>query len=545
MRERHALAAASLTNGPTELIDFLLPLWAGVALGASATEVGVLVALEMAVSLIVRPPAGVLADRRERRVVAGLGALLLGLACVGYAVAGSLVVACAAAAVGGVGGALLWVPLRAIAGERLAEDSTVYPRLMAARETGTWVAFVGGLTLLSAIDFTGLFLACAAACAIGAGLLFASPSRAVGGASDASGTAGADAAGFGLGPVGRRLRPMLLAVIVTMTAEAAIGMLLLLHLQRGFDLEIMEIAYVFLPGAIVMSVLPERLHGLVLRFGRTRVLAAASVASALFALSLAWAPSPAAIAVLWVLSGVAWAAVMPIQEAVVAEASGERVGRGMGLYESAAMTGGLLGALAAGVLYDASSWEAACVVAAAVILSGAVIVPRSVRALGVADVPVETAAPVAPPAAAPAAPPAAPAAAPPAAPAAAPAAPAAAPAAPAAAPAAPAAAPAAPAAAPAAPAVAHARARLRELGQHAALFVAVQVALVVVELSWLLDLATGDSSLLNGAGAPDGTGGAIHGAGRVWTFVLLVDVAWSLVVLTRARTRSAAGRRSV
>lgn len=496
-RERATLTAAALTNGPAELIDFLLPLWAGIALGASATEVGILVALEMAVSLVVRPLAGVLADTRERRTVAAAGALLYALACAGYAAADGLALASAAAVVGGAGGALLWVSLRAIVGERLEQDSAVYPRLMSARETGTWVAFVGGLTLLSAIDFSGLFLACAAACAIGAGFLLASPPRAL--AAPAAGDgAGADASGLGLGAVGRRLRPMLLAVVFTMTAEAAVGMLLLLHLQRGFDLDVLEVAYVFLPGAIAMSVLPERLHGLVLRFGRTRVLACASVASALFALSLAWAPNPGTIAVLWVLSGVAWAAVMPIQEAVVAEASGERVGRGMGLYESAKLAGGLVGSLSAGLLYDGSSWEVACVVAAAVIASGALIVPRSVRALGVADVPVERAAPVAaPPAAAPAP---------------------------------------EPRREPKPPARDRsARERARALGQHVALFAVAQVALVVAELSWLAGLASGDASALNGGGGPDGAGGIVHGAGRVWVLILLVDVVWSLVLIARAR----------
>jgi MFS transporter, DHA1 family, multidrug resistance protein len=383
-RERGALAAAAFTNGPAELLDFLLPLWAGLALGASATEVGLLVALETAVSLVARPLAGVLADTRERRDVAALGALLYGLSCVGYALAGSVAAACVPAAIGGVGGALLWVALRALVSERLAEDSGVYPRLMSAGETGTWVAFVGGLTLYGLAGFDALFLACAAACAIGAGYLRASPPR-VRGADD---DAGADAAGTGgIGAMGRRLRPILLAVVLTETAEVTVGILLLLHLQRGFDLEIVEIAWVFLPGAIAMSVLPGHLHGLVLRFGRTRVLAAASAASSAFALSLAWAPSPVTIAVLWVLSGVAWAAVIPIQQAVVAEASGGRVGRGMGLYESAALAGAMAGALAAGLLYDGSSWEVACVVAAAVILSGAVVVPRAVRALGVRDVP--------------------------------------------------------------------------------------------------------------------------------------------------------------
>ena len=71
---------------------------------------------------------------------------------------------------------------------------------MSARETGSWVAFVGGLTLLVVIDFTGLFLACAAACAVGAGYLLASPPRAA--TADPRDTAGADAAGVGLGRSG-------------------------------------------------------------------------------------------------------------------------------------------------------------------------------------------------------------------------------------------------------------------------------------------------------------------------------------------------------
>lgn len=365
-REENTFFASALTNGSAELIDFILPLWAGIALGASATEVGILVALEMAVSVVVRPLAGVLADTRERKLVAAAGALLYGLACCGYALADSISLAYVAAALSGVGGALLWVSVRAVVGERLADDSGVYPRFMAARENGTWVAMVSGMMLLNVVDFTGIFLGCAAACFVSVVVLTLSPRRAL--PSDSHG--GADAAATGFGGLGRRLRPMLIAVALTMTAEGAIAMLLLLHLQRGFDLEVVQVAYVFLPGAIAMGILPEYLHRIVVRFGRTRVMALASIASAMFAASLAWAPNPFVIAALWILSGVAWAAVMPVQEAVVAEASGDRTGRGMGLYEAAALVGGAIGALAAGVLYDTSSWTTACLIAAVVIACG-------------------------------------------------------------------------------------------------------------------------------------------------------------------------------
>ncbi|MFE2751940.1 MFS transporter [Actinosynnema sp. NPDC059335] len=181
---------------------------------------------------------------------------------------------------------------------------------------------------------------------------------------------------------------MLFAVVMTMAAEAAVGLLLLLHLQRGFGLELDEVAYVFLPGAIAMSAAAEYLHRYVLRFGRRVVLTAASVASAGFAIGLAWAPNPYVIAGLWVLSGLAWAAVMPVQQAVIAEASDGQVGRGMGVYEAACLVGALIGSLAAGALYDGANWWVACLAAAAMILAGAIVVPRAVRRLGVPDIPV-------------------------------------------------------------------------------------------------------------------------------------------------------------
>ncbi|WP_051723086.1 MFS transporter [Streptomyces albus] len=524
-REGNTLLAAMLTNGPNELIDFVLPLWAGAAIGLSATEVGVLLAVEMVLSMVFRPVAGVLADTFERRYVAAAGAALYGVSAAGYALAQSAPVAYAAAAVGGVGGALLWVSVRAIISERLAEDSAVFPRLLSSQETGAWVAFIAGMTLIGLIDYTGVFLACAAACAAAAVLLLVSPRRpghprAGADGETAEGEVAEGTAAAGLGAVGRKLRPMLLAVVLTMTAESAVSLLLLLHLQRGFDLEIGEIAFVFLPGAIAMSVAAEHLHRYVVRFGRSRVLMAASLSSAGFAIGLAWAPSPLVIAGLWILSGLAWAAVIPIGQAVIAEASGEQAGRGMGVYESARLLGALTGSLAAGVLYDSADWAAACLVAAVPLLAGAVVVPRAVRRLGVADVP--------PPA------PERPGR------------------------------PEKPQASAAADGASGAESRAetdtgttaaattrkpqqkenqqkekgkqktprqirRELGLHAALFAAAQLVLLVVGLSWLKDLLTGDfGELLLSGGRVQGSPvtGLLYGAGRLWTFILIGDALW-------------------
>lgn len=398
-RERHALRAASFTRGPGDLLDFLIPLWAGAALGLAATDVGLLVALELVVSIVVRPVAGRLCDRVERRTVAALGAIGYGVSCVGYAAAGltgDTWVAFAAAAVGGVGGSLLWVALRSIVSERLEADSGVFPRLLAAEETGAWIAFVAGLSLLGSIDFEGVFALCAASCLVGAVVLWSGPRGPSAVAAGTTGAPGREVAAPDV-PSARRLSPILLTVVVTAMAETAVGILLLLHLQRHFELGVLSTAYVFLPGAIAMAVLPEPMHRVVLAIGRRRAMVLASVFSATFAVGLALAGGPWVIAALWLLTGVAWAVIVPVEQAVITELSPGHAGRALGIYESAGLTGAAVGAAAAGLLYDVGSWQVACLASAGVILLGGGLAPWALGRLSVEDRPREGAPPGAAP----------------------------------------------------------------------------------------------------------------------------------------------------
>ncbi|OQJ56841.1 MFS transporter [Clavibacter michiganensis subsp. insidiosus] len=179
-----------------------------------------------------------------------------------------------------------------------------------------------------------------------------------------------------------RLRPLLAVVTVIGTAEAAIGLLLVLHLQRELGLGPLAIAWVSLPGGIALAVAPPHLHRLTVRFGRTPVLVSAAIAGAAFAGGLAVARDPVTIAVLWILSALALAAILPIEQAALTEASGPaRVGRALGLYEATTLLAAALGSLAAGILYDAVPWAAACATSAAVILAGGLVLPRTIRQL--------------------------------------------------------------------------------------------------------------------------------------------------------------------
>ncbi len=373
--------AAALTRGPAEVLDFLLPIWVGSRLGASAAEVGALTALETLVSFAVRPIAGSLADRYDRSRIAAAGALLYGLSFVLYAVTPGMGMAYVAAVLGGAGGALFWVALRARVGEGLGRDDAAFSKLFAAEGGGTWIAFVVALTAITWIDYRGVFWLGAAACVVAAVVLLTARSAPV----------PQEGAPRFL-QLGRRMRPMLALVALTAMSEAGVALLLLLHLQRGHHLQLGEIAAVFIPGFIVYSLLPDHLHGFVRKVGRTRVLSLAMTASATFAVGLSFAPNPWVLAIMWILSAAAFAAAIPVEQAVVAEAAGLSLGRAMGIYESAALLGATIGTFLAGRLYGSDAgWRVACFGAAAFLLFGSLVVRGAVRRVGVAEFPVEPA----------------------------------------------------------------------------------------------------------------------------------------------------------
>ncbi|CAM5498432.1 MFS transporter [Streptomyces avidinii] len=373
---RRVLSAALFASAPAEVLDFLLPLWAGSTLHAGAAAVGALIAFEAVLSLIVRPLAGELADRFDQRRVAAAGAGLYALSFAGYALADSLVVAFVAAGLGGAGGALFWVALRAWTGQRSqgGDGTSAYGKLLSAEGQGAFIGYLVAFSLLERGGYPLLFWLGSAACAVAAGSLLRGPreerTRTAAGRGDRLGAA-----------AGRRLLPLMVVSAVTAAAEAGLWMLVLLRLQGDLELSPNEIALVFAPGFVVFVLLPEHTHHLTDRLGRTPTLVVSFAASALFAAGLAVVSTPLAIAAFWTVAAACFAAQIPVEQATVAAASGGRIGRGMGLYESARLAGVVAGPLVMGVLHEELGRVAACVAAAATSVVGALVVPYAVRTL--------------------------------------------------------------------------------------------------------------------------------------------------------------------
>ncbi|MFJ6048173.1 MFS transporter [Streptomyces sp. NPDC092307] len=380
---RRVLSAALFASAPAEVLDFLLPLWAGSALGAGAFEVGALIAFEAVLSLIVRPAAGELADRFDPRRVAAAGAGLYALSFAGYALADSLVAAFVAAGLGGAGGALFWVALRAWTGQRSQEGdrTSAYGKLLSAEGQGALVGYLVAFSLLERGGYALLFWLGSAACAVAVVALLRGPRPEWAGVPPRATAARRER----WGAAERRLLPLMVVSAVTAAAEAGLWMLLLLRLQSDLELSPNEIALVLAPGFLVFVLLPAHAHRLTGRLGRTRVMVASFVASTLFAAGLAVVSAPPAVAALWAVAAACFAAQIPVEQATVAAASGGRIGRAMGLYESARLAGVVAGPLVMGALYQEAGWVAACGAAAATSALGALVVPYAVRALGLPE----------------------------------------------------------------------------------------------------------------------------------------------------------------
>ncbi|WP_165770638.1 MFS transporter [Clavibacter michiganensis] len=133
------MSSVTLASGAGQVVDFALPLFAGAVLGLTATQTGALLARGLATSFLLRPLGGIAADRYDRTRIAATAALVLGAGYALIAAAGTFPVVLAGVLVSRVGGAFLWVALRATAGVRHLVDPRAFSRLMSAEELGSWV----------------------------------------------------------------------------------------------------------------------------------------------------------------------------------------------------------------------------------------------------------------------------------------------------------------------------------------------------------------------------------------------------------------------
>lgn len=360
---------AAVLAGLGELVDFILPLWAAASLGLTPTLIGTVLAVELIVAVLLRPVAGCLADRMDRALLAATGALSFGAGFLALAVADGVTLVVVAAVLLGAGSAFFWVPSRAMVAETKDAQQS-FAQLTEYEGAGIWIVYVVALTLLPMVGHTTVYGMGAVACA-GAAILMVATLR---GTSKV-----ASARPASIQRSGWRGVTLVVFVAVVAMVEAAASIYLLLRLQQEFGLGLMDIVWLYLPGLVVYSLVPRWGAAITRRWGeRTVVLTcvALSVAGVLLVtlVSHAWM-----LAVGWALLCWSWGWLDPLQQTTATRIFPGGRGRALGRYESATLAGGAVGSLAGGAALETQTPLWVAVAAVVVCLLTLLAVPALYR----------------------------------------------------------------------------------------------------------------------------------------------------------------------
>jgi MFS family permease len=176
----------------------------------------------------------------------------------------------------------------------------------------------------------------------------------------------------------RTSRPLLvLMAIVFLTASAyqAVSPLVLIFLQERFGASLMELAWAYLPMALIWALLPSRMGIIGDRVGRKLPITIGLVVSGTMALLLPHAPSLIVLAILLAVEALAFTASIPAEEALVADLSGsQQRGEAFGLFTFASGLGAVLGPLIGGWLYDHTTHTVPFYYMATLVFIGALLI---------------------------------------------------------------------------------------------------------------------------------------------------------------------------
>ena len=338
-----------LVSLPFGILSFVLPIY-GKEIGADAVQIGVFFSVFSLMTVLLRPLIGAGLDRfgRRRFYLAGLAGYALTM--VVFAFSAQIWIVVLARMLQGMASALLWLSSQAITADVAGREER--GRAFGAVEQSSWQgAMVGttiGFGLLMSLGFARgwrmLFLGCGAASLVALLLAArrlpetyaASPQR------------------------GRKMiawtRPWVLLLLVTVVTGASASMIwpvVMIYLQEHLSAEVALLALAYLPAALVGALLPTRLGRLADRFGRKPLMVLGMAVAAASSFLIPNLTSLLALAVLWALQVLCYAAGDPAERALVADLTGEHQrGRAYGLYALAAGLGATIGPLFGGWLYE-------------------------------------------------------------------------------------------------------------------------------------------------------------------------------------------------
>jgi DHA1 family multidrug resistance protein-like MFS transporter len=342
--------AILLISLPFGILSFVLPIY-GKEIGADAVQIGLFFSAFSLMTVLLRPLVGAGLDRYGRRPFFLAGLVGYAVTMFAFAFSDQVWGIVVARTVQGVASAFLWLAARAITADAAGPDDRArsFGRVdQSANRGGILGTFIGFGVLLPlgiASGWRPLFIGYGAVSLVAALLalrrLPETNPRAT--------------------PTARRpivwSRPWALLLLVTAVTGASWAMvspILMIFLQEKLAVGVNELAWAFLPSALVWALLPARLGRLADRFGRKPLMVLGMAMAAATSFLIPGLTSLDGLAALWALQALCYAAGDPAEQALVADLTGgDQRGRAYGLYTLAAGLGATVGPLVGGWLYEA------------------------------------------------------------------------------------------------------------------------------------------------------------------------------------------------
>jgi DHA1 family multidrug resistance protein-like MFS transporter len=366
---------------PFGILAFVLPIY-GKELGATALEIGGFFSAASIVPVIVRPFLGRALDRWGRRPFLLLGLAGYTAAIVLFSLSDSVFLLTAARFVQGLGIAFLWLSAFTIVAD-CAEESgrgKDFGIIDEAANRGAILGTTAGFLAIFALQssgldesrvwfwiFTGYSLP--AVLSLWSGWRGVQETRPVAGPSTAESR-----------PLSGQLLALMGIVFVTGASTAMVWPLLMVFLQDNLNAAVGELAFAYLPAALLSSFLPSRLGRIADLFGRKTPMVVGLLIAAVASALMPQLRTLTALTILWAIESLGYIAMVPAERAFVADIAGEDVrGTSYGLYTFALFLGAVIGPLAGGWLYDNIGHAMPFYLNTVVLILGAILVASVLR----------------------------------------------------------------------------------------------------------------------------------------------------------------------
>jgi DHA1 family multidrug resistance protein-like MFS transporter len=338
---------------PFGILSFVLPIY-GKEIGADAVQIGMFFSAFSLMTVLLRPVVGAGLDRYGRRPFLLAGLLGYAVTMFGFAFSSRVWVIVVARVLQGTASAFLWLTASAITADVARDERRArsFGRVDQSSNQGAILGTFAGFGLLLPLGIEGgwrpLFVGYGIVGLIAVLLAWRRLPE--------------------TNPVARQMANLtspppivwsrtwvllLLVTAVTGASWAMISPILMIFLQERMAAEMTDLAWAFLPSALVWALLPGRLGGLADRFGRKPLMVLGMAVAAVSSFLIPGLTTLAGFAALWALQALCYAAGDPAEQALVADLTGgDQRGRAYGLYAFAAGLGATVSPLAGGWLYE-------------------------------------------------------------------------------------------------------------------------------------------------------------------------------------------------